>query len=381
MTRFATRSFLYFLVFALVVGCVATAPNGNSGGDIVGKWISHNRSGSDNSILSVDVEFTADGKLVPAVGSTSGSDITYQVSSPGKLTISWDNNSVPASYQIDRDSLVITVSGSLFTFSRDTGQAAQVASPMTTEAQPTPTLIDFRIGQEPTEQKATPTPKVVTVVVTATPNIMAQKTASAKFITPTPVMRFPLPNCAGTQLKVGDTGFIAWDTTPNRLRTTPDTHPSNNFVDDGRVPPGGILEILDGPKCNYGWVLWYVRTTWDVEGWTPETDGDEYWILPIATREICPNTRPTRLIAGKKAFVEEEPDDPVEVFKEMAATFNDPKSILYKIKPKEQVDLLEGPFCDGKGANWWRVKTKTGVIGWIRENDKYKDYYFMAPVP
>ncbi len=298
----------------------------------------------------------------------------YAIIAPGKMRIGDDESEQIISFRLEGDLLELELDGDLLSLERVAPEvsAYQVdAAPTTVSARkegpisPPEATADQAPGNSPGGQQP------------------AHPTAAAigPFITPTPQEYYPLKNCASSQLHVGDTAFISWDTTPNALRTTPDTHPSNNFVDDGRVPPGGILEILDGPVCNYGWVLWYVRTTWDVEGWTPETDGKEYWMLPIATRHICKDSKPTRLIAGKKAFVEEEPNDPVEVYRVMEATINDPSSILYRIPIKEVVDLLEGPFCDGKGANWWLIRTKTNIEGYIRENDKYKDYYFMAPVP
>jgi hypothetical protein len=295
----------------------------------------------------------------------------YAIIAPGKMRINDDESEQIIRFRLKGDLLELELDGDLLSLERVAPEVSAYATPTTVSARkegpisPPETTADQAPGNSPGGQQP------------------AHPTAAAigPFITPTPREYYPLKNCASSQLHVGDTAFISWDTTPNALRTTPDTHPSNNFVDDGRVPPGGILEILDGPVCNYGWVLWYVRTTWDVEGWTPETDGKEYWMLPIATRHICKDSKPTRLIAGKKAFVEEEPNDPVEVYRVMEATINDPSSILYRIPIKEVVDLLEGPFCDGKGANWWLIRTKTNIEGYIRENDKYKDYYFMAPVP
>jgi hypothetical protein len=295
----------------------------------------------------------------------------YAIIAPGKMRINDGESEQIISFRLKGDLLELELDEGLLSLERVAPEVSAYATPTTVSARkegpisPPETTADQAPGNSPGGQQP------------------AHPTAAAigPFITPTPREYYPLKNCASSQLHVGDTAFISWDTTPNALRTTPDTHPSNNFVDDGRVPPGGILEILDGPVCNYGWVLWYVRTTWDVEGWTPETDGKEYWMLPIATRHICKDSKPTRLIAGKKAFVEEEPNDPVEVYRVMEATINDPSSILYRIPIKEVVDLLEGPFCDGKGANWWLIRTKTNIEGYIRENDKYKDYYFMAPVP
>jgi len=46
--------------------------------------------------------------------------------------------------------------------------------------------------------------------------------------------------------------------------------------------PGDVLEIVDGPFCSHGWIVWYVRTGDGQTGYTPEGDGSNYWLFPVA---------------------------------------------------------------------------------------------------
>jgi len=108
-----------------------------------------------------------------------------------------------------------------------------------------------------------------------------------EIINPTPFVArgvyypFSDPDCAGSKLKVGDRAMISLGGGRNSIRNTADTHPSDNII--GHAYPGDYLEIIDGPVCNYGWILWKVRLEKDgLTGWTPETkDGIEFWIIQV----------------------------------------------------------------------------------------------------
>jgi hypothetical protein len=65
----------------------------------------------------------------------------------------------------------------------------------------------------------------------------------------------------------------------NAIRSEPDTQPSNNII--ASAYPGDELKIIGGPECNYGYILWKVRMDNGVTGWTPESDGREFWLIPI----------------------------------------------------------------------------------------------------
>ena len=44
--------------------------------------------------------------------------------------------------------------------------------------------------------------------------------------------------------------------------------------------PGAVLEIVNGPFCSRGWIVWFVRMADGQVGYTPEGDGNTYWLFP-----------------------------------------------------------------------------------------------------
>ena len=90
---------------------------------------------------------------------------------------------------------------------------------------------------------------------------------------------YPIKDCAHSRLYVGDRAIVSLGGGSNGIRTEPDTHPSDNII--YRAPQGEGLWIIDGPECNWGWILWKVSTDTGYVGWTPESKGDEFWLTPI----------------------------------------------------------------------------------------------------
>lgn len=41
------------------------------------------------------------------------------------------------------------------------------------------------------------------------------------------------------------------------------------------------MRILNGPKCSWGWLIWEVQTDSGPRGWTPESDREEFWLIPM----------------------------------------------------------------------------------------------------
>lgn len=210
------------------------------------------------------------------------------------------------------------------------------------------------------------------VIQEITPTIFKPTSTSDLYFTPTPVRYFPLTDCPASQLRPGDSAFVDYNGGVNALRMTFDTHPSDNII--GEIQPGEVVEILDGPVCNYGWVIWKVRTTRYEIGWTPETNGKDYWILPLATRQFCSNALASRLIIGGIAFVMEESNLPNRV----RSGPNTSATIIDRIQPGEKMLVLDGPKC-GEGGNWWFVQSlRTGITGWTMEGTTK---YYLAPIP
>jgi hypothetical protein len=112
--------------------------------------------------------------------------------------------------------------------------------------------------------------------------------------TPIPRTYLPFPNnpkCAPSRLTVGNRAYVAPEATRLFVRCYPDTHPSDNIL--YRVYPTQEVDIIGGPECNYGWILWQIpcdeSQQWraancndQVTCWIAETDkGDEFWLAPI----------------------------------------------------------------------------------------------------
>jgi hypothetical protein len=148
--------------------------------------------------------------------------------------------------------------------------AACVAAPA---AGPTATPQIIYVTQVVTEIiPPTPVPPTATPPPTETP------------VPPTPTfdplsapIYYPLADCVASRLHVGDRAMVTLEGGPNGIRYGRDLAESTVLT---YAQPGAILEIVNGPWCSRGWLVWFVRTTDGVEGFTPEGDGNEYWLLP-----------------------------------------------------------------------------------------------------
>ena len=67
----------------------------------------------------------------------------------------------------------------------------------------------------------------------------------------------PIKDCACSYLKVGDHITVS-DRGSISVRSDPDLHPSDNII--YRAPVGSGMQIIDGPFCSWGWLVWRVRT-------------------------------------------------------------------------------------------------------------------------
>jgi len=118
---------------------------------------------------------------------------------------------------------------------------------------------------------------IVTNILETTPNPTATQapTATSAFAFN---VYFPIPGCPASRLRVGDLAYVSYDGGRNAIRDTPSTAPGDNVI--GYADPGEQMVIIDGPVCDYSWLVWKVRLGDGMEGWTPEGNGDEYWLIP-----------------------------------------------------------------------------------------------------
>ena len=195
--------------------------------------------------------------------------------------------------------------------------------------------------------------------------------------TPTPSQYKPFSGCFVSQLHKGDSAYVNFNTGRVSMRTEPVGKIADATV-VRKLDGGEIVHIIDGPVCDLGWIFWEVRTVNSEYGWIPEGDGTEFYFIPISTVDACPGAKPGRLKVGEQAFVEPEPEDFNRIYPEPKI---DSDKLVYRMLPGSYMQVLEGPVCgNGKEGVWWKVRADSGDIGWTRESDYAKDYYFIAPV-
>jgi hypothetical protein len=145
-----------------------------------------------------------------------------------------------------------------------------------TQAPPTPTA--------PPEVIVTEVITQVVVATTAAPSPTPNYTpTTALTVTPTwdpysaPIW-YPLKDCVASRLHVGDKAMVTYGGTANGIRYGRDIHYDTIA---GYAQPGQIIDIIDGPWCSQGWMVWMVKTADGLSGYTPEGDGNSYWLLPV----------------------------------------------------------------------------------------------------
>lgn len=96
----------------------------------------------------------------------------------------------------------------------------------------------------------------------------------------------------------------------------------------------------------------------------------------VALEEIeSINRLVSKLEVGKKAIVRE----PVNLRTQPSLS----SRIQAGLKPDTEVEIIDGPkktrLGDGTRYIWWKVKLKSGMIGWAVELSACRQFYFMAP--
>lgn len=151
------------------------------------------------------------------------------------------------------------------------------------------------LGQPPAASPEPGTPtvvlitQIVTQIVPPTPIPMTPTTAPTAtqvLDTPTPTydplsapIYYPLADCVASRLHIGDRAMVSLQGGPNGIRYGVDMSEATVFA---HAQPGQILEIVNGPFCSRGWIVWMVRTGDGQVGYTPEGDGNSYWLFPAA---------------------------------------------------------------------------------------------------
>jgi hypothetical protein len=102
----------------------------------------------------------------------------------------------------------------------------------------------------------------------------------------------PIPGCARSRLHWGDVIRISPKLEYVRIRSTADTHPADNIV--RRLYRSELAQTTGLPVCNYGWILWPIRTADGTLGWVPESDGTTFWLVNVNGSFFPTATLPSR---------------------------------------------------------------------------------------
>ena len=93
------------------------------------------------------------------------------------------------------------------------------------------------------------------------------------------------------------------------------------------------------------------------------------------TWQPCPSAYPSQLHVGMRASLSFHPPKSNNVRRQP----NDHATVIGKIEPGEQMDILDGPSCQG-GYVWWKIRSlSSGLSGWTSEGDQSN--YWLLPMP
>lgn len=169
------------------------------------------------------------------------------------------------------------------------------------------------------------------------------------------------PLCSGAPLSrvgVGSTARVTFtDGTPTRIRKLPTT--SSDII--GRLPEGTRFLIVGGHKCSDGYTWWQIEMPNSSRGWMAE-GGGTYYLEPMNfAQQTCLETA-SRISVGDQARVARVDGSNTRLRSQPGFSQN----IVGKVPEGTSLTILDGPECVD-GNNWWYVRTKNGLEGWMTE--------------
>ncbi len=89
---------------------------------------------------------------------------------------------------------------------------------------------------------------------------------------------YPLRGCAASRLHPKDVAFVGGGAGVIGIHYSSEIGYAPIFR---HLQPGEVIDIVAGPWCENGTVVWKVATSDKYVGYTPEGDGSTYWLLPM----------------------------------------------------------------------------------------------------
>jgi len=98
---------------------------------------------------------------------------------------------------------------------------------------------------------------------------------------------YPLPGCVASRLHEGDVAFVADSTGELGIHYSKDIGYSPVFRN---LASGELVDIVKGPWCARGSLIWKAATSDGYVGFIAEGDGSYYWLLPMSpdTEQVLP---------------------------------------------------------------------------------------------
>ncbi len=173
------------------------------------------------------------------------------------------------------------------------GGAFLIWRPLPVSKTPTPAAtITVPAVTIPTSLPLLPVATDVSIPLPLNPTVTPQVSAATQtpwptntpdFIaSPTPSSGTPWAACPGaynSRLRKGGFATVSLDP-PQANNVRSGAGVNQQWV--GKIQPGELVEIVDGPRCVAGWVWWKIESQeTDVTGWTSEGDEEDYWLVPV----------------------------------------------------------------------------------------------------
>jgi len=198
------------LIISILVLSTSCAPGPSAPTTaLLGQWAFASSDGGSEDFASSLVFDEAGTLTIEENWFNQGATLSYVVIAPGRLKITYQDQPQLVNYDLQEDTLTLIFKSGSNTYSRISRPATPppadsqitTAEPPNTPFPPTAT---HTLTWAPTFtiQPPTPTPTNTKSEPTKTPS---------KYLTPTPKAYYPLPNCAASQLHVGDSAYISYE--------------------------------------------------------------------------------------------------------------------------------------------------------------------------
>lgn len=166
-------------------------------------------------------------------------------------------------------------------------------------ASPTPQIVEVTrevpqtiVVTQVITQVVTPEPSL-TPTATQTPVPVAVLQPTPTFLPTQPTLTFgevnslkksgyyvyyPVEGCGPSIVRPSFDVYVSMKGGKNAIRSSTDISSPHNII--GYALPGEHLKVISGPVCSWGWLMWMVETDYGLTGWTPESDGTSFWLIP-----------------------------------------------------------------------------------------------------